>query len=124
MESVPLKLPAVFGEKTRLIGVVWPASSAIGREGAAKAKDWLEKEALLTVTDADPVFVAFTVKVLLLPVVTEPKSTLAAPSDKVPALVCEFDLLVLTPAQPSITIRQAKTVPIWLIRFTFVDPAL
>lgn len=70
-------------------------------------------------------FVAFTVTVLLLPAVTEPKSTLAAPSDNVPATVCEFDLLVLTPAQPSIPARQAKTIPTWLIRFTvFAQAAL
>ncbi len=124
MASVPVKAPAVFGENTRLTGVVWPASIAIGTFGVASAKDWLENEALLTVTEADPVFVAFTVRVLLLPVVTEPKSTLDAPSDKVPAPVCEFDLLVLTPAQPSIIPRQATTIANWLIRFTFKEPAV
>lgn len=124
MESVPLNAPAVFGEKTRLTGVVWPASSAMGKVGVANVKDWLENEALLTVTEADPVLVAFTVTVLLLPVVTEPKSTLAVPSDKVPATICEFDLLVLTPAQPSIITMQARTVPVRSNRFTFTEAAV
>lgn len=124
MERVPVNAPAVLGEKTRLTGVVWPASIAMGTLGVANAKDWLENEALLTVTEADPVFVAFTVRVLLLPVVTEPKSTLDAPRDNMPAPVCEFDLLVLTPAQPSIIPRQARTIANWLIRFTFNEPTV
>jgi hypothetical protein len=51
-------------------------------------KNWLEIEALLTVMEAVPVFVAVTVSVLLVPAVTLPKSRLALFRDKVPACDC------------------------------------
>ena len=44
----------------------------------------LEIDALLTVTEAVPVFDAVTVRVLLVPLVTLPKSRLAPLRDRVP----------------------------------------
>ena len=55
-----------------------------GKLGAVTAKLLLDTVALLTVTAADPVFVAVTVSVSVVPATTLPKSMLAFASDKVP----------------------------------------
>jgi hypothetical protein len=60
----------------------------MGRDGALSEKYWLEIEALLTVMEAVPVFVAVTVSVLLVPAATLPKSRLALLRDKVPDCTC------------------------------------
>lgn len=60
----------------------------IGRPGVFREKYWLEIDALLTVTEALPVFDAVTVSVLLVPAVTLPKSRLALLRDRVPDWVC------------------------------------
>lgn len=108
IEIVPVNAPAALGEKTRLTGVLCPTSSAVGRLGEVNEKDWFEKDALLTVTEDAPVLVAVMVSVLVPPTATEPKSRLAAPSDKVPAPVCVCEL-VLTPAQPDMSPRHNIT---------------
>lgn len=70
--------------------------------GALSEKHWLEIEALLTVTEAVPVFEAVTVSVLLVPAATLPKSRLALFRDKVPACVAWVAALAeLNPWQPS-----------------------
>ena len=51
-------------------------------------KNWLEIEALLTVMEAVPVFDAVSVRVLLVPAVTLPKSRLALFRDNVPDCDC------------------------------------
>ena len=56
--------------------------------GALSEKYWLEIEALLIVMDAEPVFEAVTVSVLLEPDVTLPKSRLAVLRDRVPDCTC------------------------------------
>lgn len=77
--------------------------------GALREKYWLEIEAVLTVTEAVPVFEAVTVSVLLVPAVTLPKSRLALFRDKVPASVdCVAALAELNPWQPSRKVRSAK----------------
>lgn len=55
-----------------------------GRLGAVMAKYFVETAALLTVTEADPEFVAVTVIALLLPEVTLPKSRFATARERVP----------------------------------------
>jgi len=85
---VPLKDPAAFGVKTRVIGTLCPAKTAVGSVGALKEKYWLEIEALLTVIEAEPVFDAVTVSVLLAPAMTVPKSTLVLLRDNVPICNC------------------------------------
>jgi hypothetical protein len=122
MEAVALKVPAALGEKTTLTGVLWPARIATGRLGALNEKYWLENDALLTVIEAVPVFVAVILNVLLVPAVTEPKSRLAPLRDNVPAPDCGCwmaGLLVLTPWQPTIVARQRRTIPSLLARLGF-----
>lgn len=87
-ETVALKDPAALGVKAKVIGTLWLVRIAIGRVGALSEKYWLEIEALLTVTEAVPVFVAVMVSVLLVPAVTLPKSRLALFRDNVPACDC------------------------------------
>ena|ERR1700733_7006189 len=84
IETVALKPPGALGEKTTVSGVLWPASIAVGRLGALNEKYWVENDALLTVTEAVPVFDAVSVTVLVVPTVTEPKSKLAPFRDNVP----------------------------------------
>ena len=55
-----------------------------GKLGAVTTKLLLETVALLTVTAADPEFVAVTLRVFVAPATTLPKSTLAFASDRFP----------------------------------------
>ena len=55
-----------------------------GKLGAVTTKLLLDTVALLTVTAADPEFVAATLSVSVVPATTLPKSMLAFASDKVP----------------------------------------
>jgi hypothetical protein len=70
--------------KTMLSVVLCPAPIVRGRLGALIAKYLVETDALEIVTDAVPELVAVTVRVLLPPAPTLPKSRLAFPSEKVP----------------------------------------
>lgn len=56
-----------------------------GKLGAVTEKLLLETVALLTVTAADPEFVAVTVSVFVVPATTLPKSTLAFARDRLPS---------------------------------------
>ena len=87
-ETVALKDRAAFGVNIRVIVTLSPAKIAAGRVGELSEKYWLEIEALLTVIEAVPVFVAVTVSVLLVPAVTLPKSRLALFRDNVPDCDC------------------------------------
>ena len=91
-----------------LIGVLCPAGTASGRLGAVREKYLVEAEALLIVTDVVPEFVAVTVRVLLLPAVTLPKSTLRLPKEREP-VCCWPEPAALTPWQPTRQMRTAKS---------------
>jgi hypothetical protein len=123
-ETVALKVPAALGEKTKLTGMLCPASTATGRVGALNEKYWLEIVALLTVIEAVPVLVAVIVSVLLVPAVTLPKSRVPVLNDKVPPTGCVIAGLALNPWQPTIIARQRRTIPSWLTRFHFTAPVL
>jgi hypothetical protein len=84
MESVALNFAAAFGVNERLRVVLAPAASDTGRVGEVIAKYLVETEALLTVTVVLPELVAVTVRVLLVPGVTSPKSRLALPRTRFP----------------------------------------
>jgi len=84
MVRVALALPADVGENVRLKLALCPGETVRGRLGAFKEKESLETTALLMVTDAEPEFVAIAARVLLLPVATLPKSTLALVPESVP----------------------------------------
>jgi hypothetical protein len=118
-ETVALKVPAALGEKTKLTGMLWPASTATGRVGALNEKYWLEIVALLTVMEAVPVLVAVMVSVLLVPAVTLPKSRVPVFNDKVPPTGCVIAGLELNPWQPTIVARQSRTIPSLLARLRF-----
>jgi hypothetical protein len=64
--------------------VLCPAPIARGRLGALIAKYLVDTDALEIVTDAFPEFVAVTVRVLLPPALTLPKSRLAFARDRLP----------------------------------------
>ena len=103
-ETVPLKVPAALGVNLRLSVELCPALTVTGRPGAAREKYLLETAAPLIVTDCVPEFVAVTVRLLLLPAITLPKSTVAVPSERFPAC-CWPEDPALTPWQPT---RQLK----------------
>jgi hypothetical protein len=84
MEAMAVNAPATLGLKTTLTGVLCPAGIVTGRLGALIKKYLVEMVTLLTVTEAVPVFDTVTVKVLLVPAVTLPKSRVAPLKDKVP----------------------------------------
>lgn len=84
MESVALNFAAAFGVNEMLRVVLAPAASDRGSVGEAIAKYLVETEALLTLTVALPELVAVTVRVLLVPGVTSPKSRLALARTRFP----------------------------------------
>lgn len=88
MEAIAVNEPAALGLKTTMTGVLCPAGIVTGRLGALNEKYLVEMVTLVTVTDAVPVFDTVTVKVLLVPAVTVPKSRLAPLKDKVPVCGC------------------------------------
>ena len=81
----------------------------MGRLGELSEKYLLEIEALLTVIEAAPVFDAVMLMVLLVPVVTLPKSRLAPLKAKTPRGCWVEDLLELNPWQPIRMARLRKT---------------
>jgi hypothetical protein len=83
MESAALKAPTALGVNWMLIVVLCPAATVIGRLGATREKYLVEIAALLTVTDAGPEFVAVTVRFLLLPAATLPKSRVVLRRERV-----------------------------------------
>jgi hypothetical protein len=85
--TVALKEPAALGVNVMLRVVLCPAPIAKGRLGAITEKYFVDTEALLIVTDLVPEFVAVTVRVLLPPAVTFPKSTLKLPRARLPLCV-------------------------------------
>jgi hypothetical protein len=83
-ESVALNFAAAFGVNEMLKVALAPAAIDTGRLGEVIAKYLVEIEALPTLTVALPELVAVTVRVLLVPGVTSPKSRLALPRTKFP----------------------------------------
>jgi hypothetical protein len=83
-----------------------------GKLGAVTEKVALDTFALLTVTAADPEFVAVTVSVLVAPATTLPKSMLALASERVPICCCVFfgGLPALRPWQPARKERPNKSI--------------
>ena len=88
METVALKVPAAFGVKPTVIGVLCPTARLIGRVGAVREKYFVESATLLIVTEAVPEFVAVAVRVLLLPAVTLPKFKAAFEMVSAPLWCC------------------------------------
>ena len=84
MESVALNFAASFGVNEMFRVVLCPAASDAGNKGEAKAKYLLVTEALLMLTALLPELVAVTVRLLLVPGVTSPKSRLALPRARSP----------------------------------------
>jgi hypothetical protein len=74
MAGIVLKIPAALGANLTLIVVLCPAAIANGRLGATREKYFVEIATLLMVTDAGPELVAVTVRILLLPTATLPKT--------------------------------------------------
>lgn len=105
MAAVALKVPAALGVKAILIVALWPAATVRGRVGALREKYWVEIATLLTVTDAEPEFVAVTVRVSLLPAATLPKFRVAAPKESVLLCCWPEGPPALTPWQPVKSVR-------------------
>ena len=101
--AVALKVPAASGENSTLNVVLCPALMVAGRLGVVSEKYLVEIETLLTVIEAFPVLVAFTVSVLFDPAVTLPKSKVALANDR------ELDCCWLEPAlTPWHAVRNAR----------------
>jgi hypothetical protein len=96
---VPVKFPAAEGVKARLKVTVLPAATVTGRLGALRENSGALGLALLIVIEAVPLFVAVTVRVLLLPTTTLPKLSdeLLSPRSPVGCPCCCDGLLVLKP---------------------------
>lgn len=97
--TVALKDPTAFGVNARLKVAFCPVAMVAGRLGAVSEKLLLEIVALVTVTAADPEFVAVTVRVLVVPATTLPKSMLAFASDRLPSC-CWLELEGLPALKP------------------------
>jgi hypothetical protein len=82
--TVALKVPLALGVKRMLKVALCPAPIVRGRLGALIAKYLVDTDALEMLTDALPEFVAITVRVLLPPALTLPKSRLAFARERVP----------------------------------------
>ena len=95
-----------------------------GKLGAVTEKSALDTVALLTVTAADPEFVAVTVSVFVAPTMTLPKSMLAFARDSVP--ICGWvsfgGLPALSPWQPAKKDKPKKSINICAVFQDF--PAL
>ena len=115
--AVPLKAPAEFGENITLIEALCPDAIVTGRLGEVSVKYLLDIATLETVRDVEPEFVAKTVRVLPVPAFTLPKSSEAAPKERVPWP--EELPPALTPWQPVIKARNAaiNSAPTMLARF-------
>ena len=83
-ERVALKFAAAFGVNEMLNVMLCPAASDRGRDGALIAKYLVENEAPLTLTVLFPELLAVTVRVLVLFVVTSPKSRVALARTRFP----------------------------------------
>lgn len=81
MLNVAVNAPTAFGENSTLTGMLCPAAIVAGRVGAINVKKLVEIAALLMVMDDDPLLVAVSDSVLLLPEFTVPKSRLDTLSD-------------------------------------------
>jgi hypothetical protein len=108
MVTVALKFPAELGLNMTFIGTLCPAAIITGRLGAVREKSFVEITALLTVTDAAPVFIALTVMVLVLPAATLPKLRLLAGTERLPTCCCSV-CPALTPWQPTSEARTARS---------------
>jgi len=84
MESVALNFAAAFGVNEMLSVVLAPGAIEMGSVGEVNAKYLVETEAPLMLTAMLPELVAVTVRLLLVPGVTSPKSRLALPRTKFP----------------------------------------
>jgi hypothetical protein len=111
IETVALNAPAAFGVNTMLNVEFWPAAIVTGRLGPLKEKYWVEIAALLIVTGAVPVFEMAKVSVLLVPVVTLPKSRLALAKSKAPDCTWVAGLVELNPWQPTRIARLRRSSP-------------
>lgn len=106
--SVALKATAALGVNWMLIVMLCPAATVIGRLGEIREKYLVEIEALLTVSDAGPEFVAVTVRVLLLPAATLPKSRLVDSRERVLDCCWLEEPAALTPWQPTRNVRPTR----------------
>lgn len=88
MDSVALKTPALSGMNLMLKVVLWPAATEIGRPGETKEKYFVEIAALATATGSGPELDAVTVKVLLFPAATLPKSRVEVTMERESVLAC------------------------------------
>jgi len=79
--TVALKDPAAFGVKAILKFALCPAAMMTGSVGEDREKYFVETEALLMLRDFVPEFVAVTLRVLVVPALTLPKSSVDAPMD-------------------------------------------
>lgn len=79
--TVALNDPAAFGAKAILRFALCPAAMMTGNVGEDSEKYFVETEALLIVRDFDPELVAVTLRVLVVPAITLPKSSAEAPMD-------------------------------------------
>lgn len=107
METVLLKVPAALGVNLILIVALCPAVTVTGRLGETREKYLVEIVTLLTVTDAGPEFVAVAVRVLLLPSVTLPKSSVAFSRERV-VDCCWLEEPALKPWQLIRKVRPAR----------------
>jgi len=106
--TVALKGATALGRNERLIEVLPPGATVSGRLIGAREKYWLEMAMLLIVTAAAPEFVTVADKVLLLPAVTLPKSSVDADSESVPDGWWSADPPTLSPWQPASKVSAAK----------------
>ena len=99
IEIVPVASPAAEGVKAALNVTALPAATVTGRLGALRENADALDVAPLIVTEAVPLFVAVTVRVLLLPTTTLPKLSdeLLKPSSPVGCPCCCDGLLVPKP---------------------------
>jgi hypothetical protein len=82
-ERVALKVPVAVGVNLTLMGALCPAATVTGRL-EIEEKAFVDTAMAETVSDAEPELAAFTVRVLLEPVVTLPKLIGVFPRERVP----------------------------------------
>jgi hypothetical protein len=105
---VPLALPPDVGVNMMLKVTFCPGDTVRGRLGAVSEKQLVEIAALLMVSDADPEFVAVAERVLLLPAVTVPKSSVVVGRERVPYCCWPGEAPTLKPWQPTRKVRPAR----------------
>ena len=108
-ESVALKFVAALGVNEMLNVTLCPAEIEIGSDGELIAKYLVENEALLTLTVLFPELLAVKVRVLVVFVVTSPKSSVALPKTRLPLSCPPPEPDWLNPIQPVKVARIERT---------------